>query len=138
MFISPIQGIARFEDTKNDTDREICFAGIPELREVIENRFRDKTDGCPCVFHQKDGKKFAMDAYRAAWFRACIKAGFCKEVIYKKDKKIKVPTKLFHDFRRTAIRNMVRSGISASVAMQISEDKPAVCLSVTTLRAVGI
>src|SRR5512139_3074316 len=45
--VDPIQGIARFEDTKNETDREICFNDISELREVIENRFRDNMNSCP-------------------------------------------------------------------------------------------
>src|ERR1700693_6264570 len=49
--------------------------------------------------------------FNKRWRKACRAAGF--------------PTKLFHDFRRTAVRDLVRGGVHQSVAMDITGHKTA-------------
>jgi integrase len=58
---------------------------------------------CDLIFH-KNGK--ALGEFRKMWIRACKKAGVADKIPY--------------DLRRTAIRNMVRAGVSEKVAMAIS------------------
>ncbi|MDA1185911.1 MAG: site-specific integrase, partial [Acidobacteria bacterium] len=55
----------------------------------------------PFLFHWADGRR--IKGFRASWRTACEAAGF--------------PGKLFHDFRRTAVRNLERGGVPRSTAM---------------------
>jgi integrase len=120
----------RSEDTKNKEPRVIYLEG--ELLEVIhfQRAFRDrKFPKCPWVFFGETGER--VKDFRGAWESACIEVGLCEPltdhqgqpVKTKKGEIIRVSNKLFHDFRRTAVRNMIRAGIPERVAMMISGHK---------------
>jgi integrase len=95
--------------TKNDEAR--IFYMSPKFREMLtelwEKRAQLEKD-IPYVFVNRSGAGRIVD-YRKAWKRALKKVGLAG--------------KLFHDFRRTAVRNMVRAGVPESVAMKISGHK---------------
>ena len=97
--------------TKNGDGR--VFPLTQELRAVLLEQ-KAKTEELqkklgvliPVVFHI-DGKPFK--SYRKAWKTACRKA--C------------LPGRIPHDFRRTAVRNLVRAGVSEVVAMKMTGHK---------------
>ena len=51
---------------------------------------------------------------------ACIKAGLFRVVKDEHGNERKVPTKIVHDLRRTAVRDMITAGVHERVAMAIS------------------
>lgn len=99
-------GIVRLEpgDPKNDEGRTLYLE--PELKELMESLHRTRPMNCLFVFHL-DGKR--CGDFRRSWNTACTQIG--------------IPGLLFHDLRRSAVRNMVRAGIPERVAMTISGHK---------------
>ena len=83
-----------------------AIQGQWEQRKVAEIPGQSPTLLCPFVFH-KNGKP--IKDYRDAWNEARKATG--------------LTTKILHDFRRTAVRDMVRAGVNERVAMMISGHK---------------
>ena len=94
--------------TKNKQGRTFPFTDT--LREVLVSQ-RVVADGlqqttgtiCPWVFH-RDGRP--IKTFVTAWRTACVSAG--------------CPGKIPHDLRRTAVRNLIRAGVSEPVAMAMT------------------
>lgn len=90
--------------TKNKKGRTLPIYG--EMGEILkmEREVRDaKYPNCHFVFH-REGE--LIGDFRKAWATAC--------------KLARVPGLLFHDLRRSAIRNMRLAGVAENVAMTIS------------------
>jgi integrase len=100
--------------TKNDAGQFVILEGELletmlqqwERRKVAEIPGQSPTLLCPYVFH-RDGKPIKDP--RKAWNKARKATGLA--------------TKTLHDFRRTAVRDMVRAGVNERVAMMISGHK---------------
>ena len=106
-----VNGIVRLEagETKNDEGRTVYLD--EELQEVFQRQAdarKERTKIIPYVFTNKSGSSPVKD-FRRAWAKACETAEIGK--------------RLFHDFRRTAVRNMIRAGIPERVVMMVSGHK---------------
>jgi integrase len=108
------------EFSKNGEPRKIPLQG--KLWEIIQRRKKARTIRmptgevliAPLVFFRKHGRGIpdpwaAIKEFRKSWKTACTNAG--------------VPKKLFHDLRRTAVRNLIRAGVDTKVAMLITGHK---------------
>ena len=73
--------------------------------------------GDDLVFTRKDGQP--VRDFRDAWAALCESAGLGK-FVKGDDKKERWEGLIFHDLRRSAVRNMVRRGVSQKIAMRIS------------------
>jgi integrase len=100
-------------ETKNDEGRTIPLIGeLFEMR-AIERERRDRWHPtCPFVF-SRHGKRIVN--FYAAWAEASSRAGLVDDQGRAK--------RLFHDLRRTGVRNLIRAGVPERVAMMISGHK---------------
>jgi len=132
------------EDTKNGEPRTIPYGIMPELNELMRRLREQSASG---LVFTRNGD--ALGSFRKAWIRACIKTALgrmlwaCPRCHAKvevtrqpwpperpKDQSLvcacgettrwKYAGLIFHDLRRSAVRNMRRAGVSESVIMKIS------------------
>lgn len=125
---------AQLWDTKNGEPRTVPLIGeLPQMLMVL----LQKHPGSEFVF-TREGKQ--IGSFRKAWCRACVRAGlgetFCRTcgdptggTRCAQCKKAKRASRLvyhgliFHDLRRSGVRNLVRAGVPERVAMAISGHK---------------
>jgi integrase len=108
-------GVVRLEPgtTKNDEGRTFPFRTYPALAALLKSQ-RDYTTAVerarativPWVFHW-NGRP--IRDFHTTWKEACDDA--------------KLPDRIFHDLRRTAVRNLERAGVPRSVAMKLTGHK---------------
>ena len=106
-------------ETKSGDARTIPL--VTELYELLamQKAIRDQQHpGCPWVFFSAAGEQTTTRALRSAWLAATQHAG-----LWEGDAETGKPTKLFHDLRRSAVRNLVRAGTPETVAQRISGHK---------------
>ena len=110
--------------TKNDEGRTVPLDGelyeaLAFQRQVWDERYPD----CPWIFF-RDGQPIGKD-FREPWAKEAKAAATRKDrpVATLWDSERERPAKLFHDLRRTGVRNLVRAGVPERVAMLISGHK---------------
>lgn len=111
------------EDTKNGEPRKVRMTA--EVLQLMNETVRGK-NAEDFVFTRPAGSD-VVDP-REEWYSLCVSSGLGQWIPAKRKngKEFKAYRGLnLHDFRRSAIRNMVRRGVNESVAMKISGHKTA-------------
>ena len=127
----------RAENAKNGEPRSVTLSG--ELGEIVKRRKAKrqvKTKSgvvlAAFIFH-REGKP--VGDFRKAWATGCVAANLgrfvcdgCNQTVNghrceECNREARYTGRIFHDLRRTAVRNMVRAGVPERIAMTISGHK---------------
>ncbi len=103
--------------TKNDEGRSVKMT--KEVRGLLCGCLAGKAAD-DYLFTRSDKKR--VRNFRGAWYSLCERASLGK-FVRGEDKKPHWRGLIFHDLRRSAVRNMVRRGVLETVAMKISGHK---------------
>ncbi len=109
------EGLVRLHPgtTKNDEPRVIPLAG--DLYDALRAQKRERDAKCPACSSVFFRNGVPIRNFRKAWDTACLQA---KLVDNAGD-----ALKMFHDLRRTGVRNLIRAGVPEKTAMAISGHK---------------
>jgi integrase len=112
-------GEVRLDAGKTKNGEARVFPFTTELRRILEcqqtvaNQLKAKGTITRLVFcyttGEKAGQRITESGFHKAWRKARTDAG--------------CPSRIPHDFRRTAVRNLVRAGVPERVAMQLTGHK---------------
>jgi integrase len=120
-------GVITLPDSKNGRGRVLAIAG--DLVEVMARRERARLVETPAgdvqvadhVFH-KAGRP--LRDFRGAWHATLERAGLSHQEKDPVTGTVRtIHDRTIHDFRRTAVRNLIRAGVGETVAMTVSGHK---------------
>jgi len=115
-------------DSKNGEGRTLALPD--ELVAIVKRREQARLMTTPAgdvrvvehVFHHA-GR--ALGDFRKAWHAACVKAGLFHVEKDADGNPVEKHDRVWHDFRRSGVRNLRRAGVDETVAMKITGHKTA-------------
>lgn len=128
-----VEGWLRLEPGETKSGKGRMFPLIPQLRSVLQAQHTRKRaiEGLTgtvvtALFFHSDGRP--TGEFRGPWRKACLATGLWQwakdqegnPILDRSGKPKKNLTHVFHDFRRTAARNLVRAGIPTALAKQFT------------------